>query len=183
MSSATSRLGRRHSQWSCGAKMLRIIISIASAIWANREPRHNKNIYVPRQKNIFICAEFVWCLNSSYPGQTSEDGQFPLKCPKAYGLHSIFYHECVWSREKHHNVEAKVRSITSVYYPPHSTISWVGKLSRHRSFFREGHGLQISAPCCPDLLSSVLRILLGARALTCVTEADNTAKNRMDKNK
>lgn len=32
VSSATSRLGSLHSQWSCGAKMLRIIISIASAI-------------------------------------------------------------------------------------------------------------------------------------------------------
>lgn len=37
VSSATSRLGSRHSQWSCGAKMLRIIISMASAIWEKRD--------------------------------------------------------------------------------------------------------------------------------------------------
>lgn len=37
VSSATSRLGSLHSQWSCGAKMLRIIISMASAILSNNQ--------------------------------------------------------------------------------------------------------------------------------------------------
>lgn len=60
-------------------------------------------------------------------------------------------------------------------YLPYCTISWIGKLSWHRRSFCKGHRLQIIL-CRPDLLSSVLNILLWASALTCVTEADNAAK-------
>lgn len=43
----------------------------------------------------------------SHPGQTSEDGEFPLKCPKAYGLYGIFHHECVWGKEQCENISIR----------------------------------------------------------------------------
>lgn len=41
---------------------------------------------------------------SSHPGQTSEDGEFPLECPEADGFYCIFYHKCIWKCEKIENL-------------------------------------------------------------------------------
>lgn len=31
----------------------------------------------------------------AHPGETGEDGEFPLESPKTYGLYGIFHHKCV----------------------------------------------------------------------------------------
>lgn len=98
VSSATSRLGSLHSQCSCGAKMLRIIISMASAICTDR-------------RNYTRCP-WWWMFTSmrylerlkAHPGETSEDGKLPLESPKTYGFYSIFHHKCVWNNEPYENI-------------------------------------------------------------------------------
>lgn len=97
MSSATSRLRSLHSQWSCGAKMLRIIISMASAICTDKTHKsHDK-------KCLHWCIDTLEWLDT-HPGETSEDGELPLESPKTYGLYSIFHHKCVWNNEPYGNI-------------------------------------------------------------------------------
>lgn len=58
------------------------------------------------------------------------------------------------------------------------TISWIRELPRNRGSVCECHRLLISLLGDPDDLFSILAIVLRACALTCATEADNTAKRR-----
>lgn len=98
VSSATSRLGSLHSQWSCGAKMLRIIISMASAICTCKT--NYTQCSWGRMFTSMRCLDWI----KAHPGETSEDGKLPLESPKTYGLYSIFHHKCVWKNESYENI-------------------------------------------------------------------------------
>lgn len=94
---ATSQLGNLHSQWSWGPRILRIIISMASAICPHHKNISERSVYIlcTLSCEVLTNRHVSVCLSVSYPWYSSEHRKFPLKSSKSNGLHGIFHSECI----------------------------------------------------------------------------------------